>query len=215
MHQLNQLLPEIGLTAFAILVLMADPFLRGRQGRALYYIGILSAALALALVGLSYSAPQVYQGVAGLWVVDPMSLYFKVLILATALLTLFMSAEYGGPIEAHKGSYTALILLACVGMMLLVSSTDLLMIFLSLELVSICSFILVGFERAARKSSEGAVKYYLMGAFSSAVMVYGISLFYGATGTTKLAGIPPILAQGREKEKAAGRATPGCRTTPS
>ena len=196
MQQLNQLLPEIGLTVFALLVLMADPFLRGRQGRALYYIGILSAALGLALLGLSYSAPEVYQGESQLWVVDPMSLYFKVLILASALLTLFLSVEYGGPIEAHKGSYTALVLLACVGMMLLVSSTDLLMIFLSLELVSIASFILVGFERRIRRSSEGAVKYYLMGAFSSAIMVYGISLFYGATGTTQLAGVPPIFAQG-------------------
>ena len=88
-------------------------------------------------------------------------------------------------------------------MMFLVSATDLLLVFVALELISISSFVLAGFERRNRKSNEGAIKYFLFGAFSSAIMVYGISLYYGATGTTRLvdpqsAGLwlPALQAQG-------------------
>ncbi|HVE14832.1 MAG TPA: NADH-quinone oxidoreductase subunit N [Elusimicrobiota bacterium] len=186
MENLQLLYPEIVLSVLALLILLADVWLGGRRGRSLYGLAMVCAAVTMGFVGLCCSVPGTYQGVGTLWTVDPMSLFFKVLVLATAILVLALTLDYKNPRDAHQGSFSALVLFSVVGMMLLVSATDFLLIFLALELVSISSFILVGFERGDLKSSEGAVKYFLIGAFSSAIMLYGISLFYGATGTTSL-----------------------------
>jgi NADH-quinone oxidoreductase subunit N len=195
MLNLRLLWPEMTLAALSLLLLTADIWLKGARGKALYHMGILVAAMTLGVIGLSYSAPDLYQGIGTLWIVDPMSQFFKVLILATTILVLLQTIDYNGP-EENLGAFTALVLLASTGLMLLVSSSDLLMVFLSLELVSITSFILVGFDRKSAKASEGAMKYYLIGAFSAAIMVYGISLFYGATGSTQLANVPLLLTEG-------------------
>lgn len=197
MLKLNLLLPEIVLASAGLLLMMADVFVKGRNGKVLYHMAILAAAVTMGLLGLSYSFPGAYQGVGTLWAVDPMALFFKVLILATVVLVLFLAVDYDPPAaHGHLGSFSALVLLAGTGMMLLVSAVDLLLIFLALELVSIASFVLVGYERKDLKSSEGAIKYFLIGAFSSGIMVYGISLFYGAVGTTRLAAAGVALAQG-------------------
>src|SRR5579872_255758 len=118
-----------------------------------------------------------------------MSQFFKMLILLTAGLCLVMGIEYKQLPPAHAGSFVCLLLFSTVGMLFLVSSIDLLLTFVALELISLTSFILTGFERRNAKSNEGAIKYFLFGAFSSAIMAYGISLFYGATGTTRLVGL--------------------------
>ncbi|MFH1725918.1 MAG: NADH-quinone oxidoreductase subunit N [Elusimicrobiota bacterium] len=195
MQNLHLLYPEMGLTAFALALLVADLFLRGRRGVLLYHLGILSAAAALGILCLAYWAPSHYQGIGSLWAVDPLSLFFKVLILGTTIMALLLAADYRAPrAHEHLGTFTALLLLSAVGMMLLVSAVDFLLIFLALELVSISSFILVGFERKDLKSSEAAIKYFLIGAFSSAILVFGISLFYGAIGSTKLLAIHPLFA---------------------
>lgn len=197
MTNLHLLFPEIALSLFAVILMAADMFIQGRNGKALYHLGVLSAALTLGVLGLAYTLPAQYQGLGTLWVVDPLSLFFKVLILATTLLVLMMTADYKAPVaHRHLGTFTALVLLSAVGMMLLVSATDFLLIFLALELVSICSFLLVGYEWRDLKSSEGAMKYFLFGAFSSAVLVYGISLFYGAAGSTALGALPRLLFEG-------------------
>lgn len=194
MENLHLLYPEISLALFALLLMAADLWLPKKQGRILYHLGMISACVTTGLIGLAYSNPGHYQGIGTLWVVDPMALFFKVVILATTILILALAVDYKNPVDEHLGTFTSLILLAAVGMMLLVSATDLLLVFLALELISISSFILVGFERKNRKSSEGALKYFLIGAFSAALLVFGISLFYGATGTTHLLQLPLTLA---------------------
>ena len=190
---ISLLYPEIGLACFGLLLMVADLWIPPRHGKVLFHLALFSAAVGLGMLGLAYSDPRVYQGVGALWVVDPLSLFFKVLVLSTVILVLFLSLDYRRPSDAHLGSYCALILFSAVGMMLLVSATDLLLIFLSLELVSISSFVLVGFERREARSIEGALKYFIFGAFSSAVMVFGLSLVYGATGTTQLLTPVPQL----------------------
>ncbi len=184
------LLPEAALAALALALLVLDLTLDRRHSRALYHAAVLSTGVVLAMVGMfssreMFTTPEML-GAAPLWVLDPAGLFFKVLILIATLLALLMSYDYKGLPSSHHGSFVALVLWSTTGMMLLSSSVDLLMLFLSLELVSISSFILAGFERSNVKSSEGAIKYFLIGAFSSALTVYGISLFYGATGTTNL-----------------------------
>ncbi|MFA6092832.1 MAG: NADH-quinone oxidoreductase subunit N [Elusimicrobiota bacterium] len=186
MDGLRLLTPEFVLGTLAFLILLADLWIPAKHGKVLFHLALLSTAVGLGMLGLSFSAPAFYQGVGSLWVVDPLSLFFKVLILAATMLSLFLAVDAKRPDDEHLGSFGALMLLSAVGMMLLVSSVDLLLIFLSLELISIPSFILTGFERGDRKSSEGAIKYFLFGAFSTAVTVFGISLFYGATGGTHL-----------------------------
>lgn len=186
MNHLRLLLPESILATLALGVSLADLILPARQARALYHLAWLSAAGVLAWVALSLGDAATY-GVGSLWTVDPFSQFFKLTTLLTCVLCLLLGLDYKALPERHAGTFAALMLLSTAGLMYLVSATDLLMIFVALELVSISSFILSGFERANPKSNEGSMKYFLFGAFSSAIMIYGISLYYGATGTTHLA----------------------------
>lgn len=197
MDNLHLLNPEIVLSVLSLLLLLADLGLRGRRGRSLHGLAMVCAGVTMGFVGLAASSASTAQGTGTLWVVDPLAIFFKVLVLATAIMSLGLTFDYRSPRVEHQGSFAALVLLATVGMMLLVSATDLLLVFLALELISISSFILVGFEWLDLKSSEGAVKYFLIGAFSSALMLFGISLFYGATGSTTLWS-PRIPASGPE-----------------
>lgn len=197
MQGLRLLLPEIGLSLAALGLMACDLFFDARRGKFLMGLGFVSAGVALGSLGLAYNAPIIYQGLGTLWAVDPISLFFKAIVLATAMFVLMLSVDYKPTSEnRHPGSFAALVLLAATGMMLLVSATDLLLIFLALELVSITSFILVGFERRDLKSSEGAIKYFLFGAFSSAIFVYGISFIYGALGSTSLIAMRPVMGEG-------------------
>jgi NADH-quinone oxidoreductase subunit N len=122
------------------------------------------------------------------------------LVLLTTVLSLLLGLEYKQLPARHAGVFVSLLLFASAGMMFLVSSVDLLLTFISLELISLTSFVLAGFERGNQRSNEGAVKYFLFGAFSSAIMAFGLSLFYGATGTTLLIGVKetggPVLILG-------------------
>ncbi len=184
MHNLRLLLPESILAAMALVVVLADLFVPRGRARALYHLAWLSAAGVLVWIAMAGPAAL---GTGTLWAVDPFSQFFKVLTLLTCVLCLLIALDYKELPEAHAGTFSALMLLSTAGLMYLVSGTNLLLIFVALELVSISSFILSGFERTNPKSNEGSMKYFLFGAFSSALMVYGISLYYGATGTLQLA----------------------------
>lgn len=190
MNNLHLIYPEIALSAMALGLLVADLFVAAKHGRLLYHLAWLVSIITLCLVGYTISSAGGMQGVGTLWSVDPFSQFFKMLVLLTTVLCLLLGLEYKELPPKHAGTFVALLLLCTVGMMFLVSSVDLLLSFISLELISLSSFILTGFERGNLKSNEGAVKYFLFGAFSSAIMAYGISLFYGAVHTTKLVGLP-------------------------
>ena len=188
MTHLELLYPEMALAAMALGLMLADLFIAPKHGKLLYHLAWFSAAVALCIVGLTVTE-SAYQGVGTLWTADPMSQFFKMLVLLTTILCLLLGLEYKQLPLRHAGTFAALMLFSSLGMMFLVSGIDLLLIFIALELISISSFILTGFERKNAKSNEGALKYFVFGAFSSAVMVYGISLYYGATGTTRLIGL--------------------------
>ena len=121
---------------------------------------------------------------------DSFGQFFKMTTLLASVLCLLLSLDYQALPSRHAGTFAALMLFSTAGLMYLVSASDLTLVFVSLELVSISSFVLAGFERSNPKSNEGAMKYFLFGAFSSAIMVFGISLYFGAVGTTKLAPGP-------------------------
>ncbi|MBI4376332.1 MAG: NADH-quinone oxidoreductase subunit N [Elusimicrobia bacterium] len=189
MLNLQLIYPEIAISILALGLLIVELFVAAKHSRLLYHLACVTSIIGLCLVGLTLSDAPHYQGLGTLWAVDPMSQFFKMLILLTTVLCLLLGLEYRSLPPKHSGVFVCLLLLSSMGMMLLVSSVDLLLTFLSIELISITSFILTGFERANPKSNEGSVKYFLFGTFSAAIMAYGISLFYGFAGTTKLIGI--------------------------
>src|SRR3989338_3079000 len=189
MINLHLLYPEMVLAVMALGLIIAELFVAAKHSRILYHLAVLAAIIVLCLVGFTLSNPGQYQGLGTLWSVDPLSQFFKLLVLLATVLCLFLALDYKELPPKHAGIFLCLLLLSSCGMMFLVSSVDLLLTFIALELISISSFILTGFERRNKKSTEGAVKYFLFGAFSSGVMAYGISLFYGFTGGTRLIGL--------------------------
>jgi NADH-quinone oxidoreductase subunit N len=120
---------------------------------------------------------------------DSFSALSTALFALVAVLTCALSVAYLAEIRTNHGEFYALVLLSTAGMMLLVSSVDLLTLFLGFELMSIPTYVLAGFDRIRLRSNESAIKYFVMGAFASAILLYGAALVYGATGTTAYAGI--------------------------
>lgn len=186
MNNLRLLLPETVLATLALVIAFVDLLTPAKRARSLYHLAWLCAAGVLAWVAFTMG-DSAGHGVGSLWSVDPFSQFFKLTTLLTCVLCLLLGLDYAELPENQAGTFSALMLLSTAGLMYLVSATDLLLIFVALELVSISSFILAGFERHNPKSNEGSMKYFLFGAFSSAIMVFGISLYYGATGGTHLA----------------------------
>ena len=128
-------------------------------------------------------------------IVDHFAIYFFYLFLAGAALSILISIRYLEIEHENHGEFYALILFSVVGMMCMASGFDIVLIFIGLELMAISTYVLVGFLRTDRRSNEGALKYLLLGAFSSGIFAYGLSLLYGLTGSTNLLVIGPRLAQ--------------------
>ncbi len=186
-------LPEAVLTMTALIVIGlgaksgrggANPFSSGFL-TAIGAAGIVAAGLVLALLPAEAS-------LGGMLVLDPLTRLFKWVILAMSLLTLALVPGWAPP--AHRGEYLGLILFATVGLSLVISSEDLLMIFLALELASLSLYILAGYNCDDSYSAEAAMKYFLFGSISAAFLLFGMSLVYGYTGSTHLAEIGAALA---------------------
>jgi len=136
-----------------------------------------------------------WPGMLGTMVVDRFAIYFFYLFLAGTAIAILMSVQYLETEDENHGEYYALMLLSVVGMMCLAAGVDIVLIFIGLELMAISTYVLVGFLRRDRRSNEAALKYLLLGAFSSGIFAYGLSLLYGLTGTTNLGGIHQYLMQ--------------------
>src|SRR5262252_6977607 len=127
-------------------------------------------------------------------VVDRFAIYFFYLFLAATAISILMSVKYLEIEHEHHGEFYALMLFSVVGMMSMAAGFDIVLIFIGLELMAISTYVLVGFLRRDQRSNEAALKYLLLGAFSSGIFAYGLSLFYGLTGTTNLPSIARLLA---------------------
>src|SRR6266446_2658243 len=130
-------------------------------------------------------------------VVDPFFLFFSILFLAATALVILLSVKFLEIEKEQEGEYYALLLFACVGMMLMASGIDLIVLFLGLETMALSFYVLTGFLRREKRSNEAALKYVLLGAFSSGILAYGFSILYGLTGTTNISAIRGAL-EGRE-----------------
>ncbi len=181
---LGPVLPELLLACITIVVVFLDLF--APQKRELLpwmtVVGTLGAMLAVAGQG-----PATTFG--GMYIVDTCSLFFKQICLIGLLLTTLMSERYLQAENLRHGEYYSLLLFSTMGMMFMASAGDLMVLYLGLELMALSIYCLVGLMKGDPRSSEASLKYFLMGAFFSAIMLYGMSLLYGMTGTTNLHGI--------------------------
>jgi NADH-quinone oxidoreductase subunit N len=191
------LLPEIVLTTGALLLLLADLIVARDKQSLLAWVtlGVL-AATGIALLPVADANLQVSRGLIA---VDSFALFFKVIFLISAALTVLMSVRYLEVEGTRAGEYYFLILCATLGMMFMAGGTDLITLFIGLETMAISFYILTGFLKPSRRSNEAAVKYFLLGAFSLGILLYGMSLMYGLTGSTNLRVIATALA-GQESD---------------
>jgi len=185
------LVPETYILCLGILILVFDLFIPEKFRRR-YIINLSVWGLLLSLLLLVY-APAKGLVLSGMVSIDAYAIFFKFIIILSAIFALTM-ARYYAPLKTEAiGEFSALVVFAVLGMMFMASSSDLLMIFISVEFVSIAFFVLTGFIKNDPKSAEGALKYFLVGAFSAGIFVYGMSLVITATGTTNLKAMSEIL----------------------
>ena len=191
LSDLTLLVPELILVGTALVLILTA---RRIQQTPVAAVGTVVAALAAAVAAGWALAGGVRTGFGGMITVDGYSQFFKVLIAATLALAALLSVKSIDRDRIPRAEYHALLLLAATGMMLAVSALDLLTIYLGLELMTLCSYMLVGIRVEKRTSNEAAIKYFLLASFASALLLYGISLTYGVTGATDFAAIASALA---------------------
>lgn len=189
-------MPETILSVFAMVLLLVNVFVPGKQKAYLGYLSLIGIIVSAVSVFNGWDAPQaIREGFNGSVIQDNFALFFKAIFLLSAALTILISDQYMEREECNQGELYPLILLATAGMMLMASGTDLMTIFLGLEVLSVSLYVLAGFNRDNIKSNEAGLKYFLLGAFSTGFLLYGMALTYGSTGTTKIANIAAYVAQ--------------------
>jgi len=191
-----RILPELVLSIFGMLIMVLDPLID--EFKAAKTLGIVALVGALASLGAVYVQAGSPSGEAFSHMVrvDNFSIFFHTVILIIVLLSILSSFEYMEQQGIRAAEYYALILLGAAGMCLMTSATELVLIFIALEISSISTYILAGFLRRDPRSSEASLKYFLLGSFATAFFLYGVALIFGATGHTTLTDISARLHVG-------------------
>ncbi|MFZ0279573.1 MAG: NADH-quinone oxidoreductase subunit N [Candidatus Sulfotelmatobacter sp.] len=190
-----RILPEIVLSLFGMIVMLLEPLLDEETGQKL--LGLIAFLGALAGLGATWFMAQ-SPGLAfwNMVKVDGFSVFFHVLVIAIAAVAILSSYEYLAVQRIRAGEYYALILFGVVGMALMSSAIELVLIFIALEISSISSYVLAGFRRHEAASAESSLKYFLLGSFATAFFLYGVALMFGATSSTNIDQIGSTLRAG-------------------
>lgn len=193
---LQLIVPELILTAFACLALVMEVVLPYRKSKLIAYFSLAGVALAAGSLWVQYLSSDVFplDGFYGMIRLDGFALIFQSIFLVGAALAIAISTRYLDIEGEQHGEYYALVLFATVGMMFLGCGFDLITLYISLELMALTFYVLVAFTKREKRSNEAAMKYFLLGAFSSGVLLYGMSLLYGIAGSTNLAEIGRSVA---------------------
>jgi NADH-quinone oxidoreductase subunit N len=189
---LHRLAPEIVLCVFGIVIMVADPFLRSSQKRALGWLAFIGALASLAAVRFLANDPG--PAYSDLIRADALSVFVHVVVIGAAALVILGSLDYLEAEGVQRGEYYSLVLFATAGMGILAGANELVTAFIGLEMSSISTYILAGFRRRALKSNEASLKYFMLGSFATAFFLYGIAMVYGSTGTTRIDSIQAALA---------------------
>jgi len=187
-----RILPEIVLSLFGMTIMLLEPLVDERSSRKL--LGLLALiGSAAAIAATVYQSQYAGVGFWGMVKVDSFSTFFHFVVTAITAVVILTSYEYLEVQRIRAGEYYALILFGAVGMCLMSSAVELVMIFIALEISSISTYVLAGFRRRAAISSESSLKYFLLGSFATAFFLYGVALMFGATGSTSIAVISHAL----------------------
>ncbi len=191
------LLPEYVLTIVGVVIMLLEPVLpASRSRRPMGWLAI-AGTLAATFISLWQLHLGTMNAFSGSVRVDSYSIFFQVLIGLIVAATLLSSLDYFEGRHGNAGEYFALVCFGTVGMMLMCCSTELLMVFIGLEISSISTYIMAGFRKNQATATESSLKYFLLGSFATAFFLYGIALTYGATGSTNLNVVAVSLAQTR------------------
>ena len=189
--------PELVLSLFGMLVMVVDPLLDEESSH--QSLGMIALIGTLAALASTFWMAQ-YPGTAfwNMVRVEGFSVFFHILVIAIAAVVILSSFEYLKVQRIRAGEYYALILFGTVGMCLMSSAIELVLIFIALEISSISTYVLAGFRRREASSSESSLKYFLLGSFATAFFLYGVALMFGATGSTNIDAISQVLRSGNE-----------------
>src|SRR6266481_331694 len=189
-----RILPEMILTVVGTLIMFLEAVISERQKRIFGPLAV--AGLAAALMGAIAANSDPGAAFSNMLIVDGFATFFRVLVIGVGLLAVFCSTEYLRREGAPGGEFYALILFSIVGQSIMAASNELIMIFIGLEISSIASYILAGYLRDDARNNESALKYFLLGSFATAFLLYGVAWIYGITGTTNLIEIRRALLAG-------------------
>ncbi|HEY5764407.1 MAG TPA: NADH-quinone oxidoreductase subunit N [Candidatus Deferrimicrobiaceae bacterium] len=195
LDSLRYFLPELAVTATILLLVLSHVAGKNRRSSVPALLALLGTGTAIFLAWLTPvgSGTAIFEGMAA---ADGFALFFKVLTALATLVVIFMSMDSAEIADRTQAEYYVFLLSVLLGMFLLSSATDLVMLYVSLELVSIPSYLLAGYLKGRIRSTEASTKYVVYGATASGVMIYGFSLLFGLTGTTHIAEIGRALATG-------------------
>jgi NADH-quinone oxidoreductase subunit N len=189
-----RILPELVLSSFGILIMLLDPLVDEEKSQKtlglIAFFGTLAGLAATWYMALPENYGLAFSNMVR---VDGFSVFFHYLLIAIAAVVILSSFEYMAVQKIRAGEYYALVLFSVVGMGLMSSAVELVLIFIALEISSISTYILAGFRRKFAVSSEASVKYFLLGSFATAFFLYGVSLMFGATGSTSIEAIAQVL----------------------
>jgi len=183
---LEAALPELTLAVGAMALLMLGVFIKRERGELILWLSVLLLALAGVFVAGGEGTTTLFNGS---FIVDPYARMMKLLVLAGAAIALVMSVEYWRDAGGVKFEFPILILFASTGMLMMISANDLIALYVGLELQSLALYVVAAFRRDSARSAEAGLKYFVLGALASGMLLYGASLIYGFTGTTEFAKI--------------------------
>ncbi len=187
------ILPELLVITAACLVFVLDPVLRTSDKDILVWLSLGTIAMCMGITASQINTPATI--FSGLVLIDAYGAFWKLLLYFVTGLTILLSYSYLKEERLYFGEYYGFILLSLSGMMVMVSSADLLTLYLGTELMSLSLYVMAGLKRSEPRSLEASAKYFVLGAFSSGILLYGISLLYGATGSTRLPEIAAAISE--------------------
>jgi NADH-quinone oxidoreductase subunit N len=206
---LRLIAPELILTVSACVALVMEVILPYRKSKHTAYFSLIGIALAFVSLALQLGTPMPMEGFYGMVRIDGFSLLFRAIFLISAALAIGISTRFLDIEGEQHGEYYSLILFATVGMMFIACGYDLISLYISLELMALTFYVLVAFTKREKKSNEAAMKYFLLGAFSSGILLYGMSLIYGVAGSTNIGEIANGVSDVMTKIQAATSTGPG------
>ncbi len=193
---LQYTLPALSITVWACIVLMVDLFIPSERKERTAWLA--AGGMVFAFVANAFLFNVQEEAFLGMFRADQFTAYMNAIILATGFIGVLMSLDYLKRANIERGEYYTLMLFSVSGMMFMAAANDIIIVFVALELLSIPLYVLSAFRSPELKSEESGLKYFILGAFSSAFLVYGAALIYGATGTTNIPAVFEIVAAGVE-----------------